>query len=62
MIWAQEVIQRSFGDQSDVASRHFFHVVQAALSLVAHFIVASPKAPYYALSDGILDIALTFYH
>jgi hypothetical protein len=62
MVWAQEVMQRSFGDQNDVASRRLFHIVQATPSLVTHFIVASPKAPYYALSYGILDIASTFYH
>jgi hypothetical protein len=62
MVWAQEVIQCSFGDQNDVASRRLFHVVQAALPLAAHSIVASPKAPYYALSYGIFDIASAFYH
>jgi hypothetical protein len=62
MVWIQEVSQLSFGDQDDVASRRLFHVAQAAPPLIAHFIAASPKAPYYALSYGILDIASTFYH
>jgi hypothetical protein len=62
MVWAQEVIQRSFGDQNDVASRRLFHVFQTTPPSVAHLIVASPKTPYYTLRYRILYIASAFYH